>query len=471
MIFINPWRFTVIDSQSYTGLSVRSQLRTRQIHRATLRRRNRGDIEAMNSDRQPLFRKEALEARRNQWLGPVLLVSPPSHTVFAVLALIAILALALLISQGAFTRKARVNGWLVPAEGLVRVFPPQPGVIAEVKVIEGQRTRKGDPLIVLSDERKSSALGATQAEVARLLAARRASLRTEIRREEQLLAQQRLSYAKRIAAIRNEIAQFSGEIELQTARTELARASTERMRGLERQGFAAMMQVQQQEELELEQRGRTQTLQRTRAERQRELVSLEADYQELPIRAQAQIAELARGVSAVEQELAQTEAKREIVIPAPQSGVVTAIQADPGGHAQIATALLSIVPEGVGLNAHLFASSKAVGFVRPGQTVLLRFQAYPYQKFGHHHGTVESVSKSSVSPGELPTQLFGLSSLTGTNEAIYRIAVKLDRQSVTAYGLEQPLQAGMQLESDILLDRRKLWEWMLEPLFTLTGRL
>ena len=100
----------------------------------------------------------------------------------------------------------------------------------------------------------------------------------------------------------------------------------------------------------------------------------------------------------------------------------------------------------------MFATSKAVGFIRPGQRVLLRYQAYPYQKFGHYRGSIESVSRSALSPTEVPTQLAGLTSLLGTNEPIYRIVVRIERQSVNAYGVEQALQPGMQLESDVLLE-------------------
>ncbi len=54
---------------------------------------------------------------------------------------------------------------------------------------------------------------------------------------------------------------------------------------------------------------------------------------------------------------------------------------------------------------------------------------------------------------------------------MYRITVALDRQSVRAYGEEQPLAAGMQLEADVLLDRRRLIEWIFEPVLSVTGRI
>jgi membrane fusion protein len=40
---------------------------------------------------------------------------------------------------------------------------------------------------------------------------------------------------------------------------------------------------------------------------------------------------------------------------------------------------------------------------------------------------------------------------------------------VTAYGKAAPLQPGMQLDADVLLERRRLIEWVLDPVFTLTG--
>ena len=118
----------------------------------------------------------------------------------------------------------------------------------------------------------------------------------------------------------------------------------------------------------------------------------------------------------------------------------------------------------------MFSPSRGVGFVRPGQRVLLRYQAFPYQKFGHYEARVANVSRTAVSPSELPVQLSGLSSLYGANEPVYRIEATLSGQSINAYGKAVPLQPGMQLEADVVIEKRRLFEWMLDPLFTLTGK-
>ena len=55
-------------------------------------------------------------------------------------------------------------------------------------------------------------------------------------------------------------------------------------------------------------------------------------------------------------------------------------------------------------------------------------------------------------------------------EPLYRITVRLDRQDVAAYGATQALAPGMQLDADVVLDRRRLIEWIFEPVLGIAGR-
>jgi membrane fusion protein len=419
---------------------------------------------------QPLFRKEAIAARRTQWLGTVILARPLSYTFFAGFALVAAAAIVAFLIFGEFTRKASVKGWLVPQRGLVQVFAPQGGVIARVQTREGAIVKRGDVLMVVSAERQSAA-GATQIEIGRLLDARRASLGGERRRLEQLLAQQSAALAARLDALRAESSQVSGEIDSQKQRVQLLEKSAERQRDLQQKGFITLQQAQEQQEQLLEQSGRLRALERSRLELEREIGTTRAELADMPLKAQTQIKNLERDISLIDQERIETEARREIMIQAPQDGVVTAILSEAGATAATDAPLLSIVPEGAQLEAHLFSPSRSVGFVEPGQNVLLRYEAYPYQKFGHHHGTVLTVSRAALTPTDLPRGLAGVSGLYGTNEPLYRIIVRLERQSITAYGKAQPLSPGMLLEADVVTDRRRLYEWLLDPLYTLTGRL
>jgi membrane fusion protein len=418
----------------------------------------------------PLFRKEVLAQRQTQWLGTVLLVPRLSHALFGGFAVLTTVAMLALLWFGHYTRKAHIGGWLVPERGLVQVFAPQAGVVTQLNAQEGREVQAGDPLLVLSAELQSRTLGATHMEIARRLGERRRSLWEERSRRMLLQAQQARSLRARLEALDSEVAQLDSDIALQRSRMALAVQSEAREQELRQLDLISEEQLQAAQERRLDQDAKLGVLERSRIAADRDRLTLTGELEELPLKSQAEIANIERDIGTLDQELAEAEARREIVVPAPAAGTVTAIQAELGGRPNPSVPLLSIVPAGSKLEAHLFSPSRAIGFLRPGQRVLLRFQAYPFQKFGHYEGVLVGISGSAVNPSELPAQLVGLTSLVGTSEPVYRITVSLTSQTVTVYGQPVPLQPGMQLDADVLIERRRLIEWVLDPLYTLTGK-
>jgi membrane fusion protein len=420
---------------------------------------------------EPLFRNQVFADRQAHWMGTVLLVPRRSDRWFTLGTVLIMLAIVGLLFGGEFTRKARVSGWLAPQQGLLRVFAPQPGVVAQLYVKEGAQVHKGDRLVRLSGELESTTLGATQAEVVRRLTQQRDALRDQRQQQERLLVQQQHTYASRLSSLRSELDQVESDIETMNARVAVAERNAMMSRNMREKGFISEQQMQVVEAERLEQHTRLGALERQQIELRREQVTLQGELNDLPLKTQAELATIDRNMATAEQELAVAEARREIVVPAPQDGTVTAILIEQGGHANVSAPLLSIVPAGASLEAHLYSPSRAVGFLRPGQHVLLRYQAYPYQKFGHYEGVLATVSRSAVNPGELPPQLAGVTT-AGVAEAepVYLITVRLARQTVTAYGRQVDLQPGMQLEADIALETRRLYEWVLDPLYTVTGK-
>ena len=167
----------------------------------------------------------------------------------------------------------------------------------------------------------------------------------------------------------------------------------------------------------------------------------------------------------LEQEGLETQARGELAITAPITGVVATQLFKAGQAVQSGQPLMSVLPGDGTLEAELLVPSSAIGFIEAGDTVLLRYQAYPYQKFGHYTGHVTRVSRRALTTSEQ-------SSLTGkaeTGEQRYHVRVALKRQSVTAYGQAASLKPGMLLEADILGERRRLIEWLFEPLYSIRG--
>jgi len=417
---------------------------------------------------QALFRHEIMEVRQSQWLGTVLLEPRVSHRVFAGLAVATALALIALLILGTYTRKERANGWLVPRAGVARVVAPQNGVITELKVSDGQAVQAGAPLLVISGELQSQS-GPVREEVVSRLRQRRDSLTAQRSEQEKSYRQQIADLRARIEASQSQLSHIDQEITLQRDRIDLSERRLNRLRPLRERGITTVTQVESAEQDRIDQAAQMQALQREKAQLERDFAELTGTLNQLPYQEFTIIAENDRNVAAVEQELSEAEALREIVVTAPQSGTITNLQATVGSSVRNDLLLLSIVPAGSTLRAELFSTSLSIGFIHPGQKVRLRYDAFPYQKFGLYEGTVASVSRAAMSPSDLPKELTNLSTMYPADKPIYKLTVDLASQSAQGYGKALPLQVGMQLSGDVMIDRRTLLQWILDPIYALTG--
>lgn len=411
----------------------------------------------------PLFRPEVMQARAGQWLGGVRLnTSLPWWGVTLGAALLAALLLTYAFI-GEMTRKAQVTGILVPAGGQMDLHAAAAGRVAELRVAEGQAVRQGEVVMVLALDRATGA-GELGAQVAQQIESRRATLEAERTLRGAQVRLQQQSLAARVQAMDAELRRAEDEIALAQRRLALAQQQAARVDQLLASGFLSPTQAQQQQQELIEAETRVQQLTRTRIALARDRATLAAEGAQLAAQLQTELAQVDRAVAALVQEAAENEARRTQVITAPRDGSVTLLPLAVGQPVQPGQLVASVAPAEAPLQAHLFAPSRMIGFAEVGQPVQLRYAAFPYQKFGLQDGRVASVSRSPVAPAQLPVALAHLAGASQESEGLYRLTVELAAQHVVAYGEATPLRAGMTLDAAVIQDRRRVIEWLFEPL-------
>ena len=414
-----------------------------------------------------LFRPEALAGRQQSWLGSIQLLRPLPLTLLSGVAVAAVIGVCTFLTLAEYTRKARVSGYLVPDRGVLRINAPQAATVLSREVSEGQQVKQGDVLFVLALDSASQTIEG----IAQNLDARQQSLASTAEQQLLLSQAQARALAQRHAGLQRELGQLQAEAALHGERLTLARQALARLEDLSREQFISTAQVQTKREEILGLQAQAQALERQREALQRDLQTAEAQARELPLQARVKQDEIARDLAELKQQGLETEGRRRLVLRAPSDGIVSTLQAEPGQSVAGGTALVSVLPAQTQMLAQLYAPSSAVGFLHQQQAVQLRYQAFPYQKFGQQSGRVLQVSRTPLAPNELAgLNLPASLSLSQASEPLYRITVALDRQTVSAYGQEQALAAGMQLDADVLLERRRLIEWIFEPLLSLAHR-
>ena len=139
-------------------------------------------------------------------------------------------------------------------------------------------------------------------------------------------------------------------------------------------------------------------------------------------------------------------------ILSPVSGVVTqAVFTQPGDKIQANTPLVSIAPKGARTVLKLDIQERDRGFLREGQTVKMKFSAFPYQRHGFINGTLEYISPSTQRSSD-------------TEAAVYKANVSLEKDYYVVGDINYPLRFGMTATAEIVVRKRRLIDYALDPL-------
>jgi membrane fusion protein len=454
------------------------------------------------------FRPEAIQSQASQWLGVVRLHRPLSFGLITATAIGVAMLCMTFATWGEVNRKARVSGLLVSSLGSLNIAAPLAGVMVESKIIEGQAVQAGDVLLVLNTERQSTA-GDTNALTLLHIEARKQTLSTE-RGLRQLQTSQRSQVLEdRIRTLNAELLRMDEEQALLENRITLSKKTLTRNQTLAAEGFLSAAQVQTTQEELIDLNSRQQAQARSKLSTQRDLRSLIGELEGLTTQLKTDLNQLDRSVEQLNQESTETASRKSTIITAPYAGTISAYNLQNGQAVQAGQTLATLLrteqapvlhektirklsdykmstllktsvrsepverlPADNPLQAHLYAPSRTAGFLKPGQNVYMRYAAYPYQKFGLQTGQITAISTTPFSASELPPNIAQqLIAQAGSNEALFRINVRLDQQTITSYGESLQLKAGLTLEADVLQERRKVWEWVLEPLLAARAQL
>ena len=398
-------------------------------------------------------------------------------------SLIGLLGVALVWSIfGRLDVVAVAPGRVVP-DGRVKIIQPSElGVVRAIHVRDGQTVKRGQLLIELDP----TMAGADDAQASRGLMV--ASI--DSARAQALLAHANGGdgrfvappgtppdiAAAQAALVRSQIAEYDSkrgtliqERAERTAERMAALAEREKMKEtlplLEKQvearrtlvakGFGAKLQLLQIEE-ELIERKRNLEIQTAGAMRaaaaiagiDQKLGQLRAEFMR---EAAGKRVEAADNIALRTEELTKTHRRQALqLLAAPVDGTVQQLAVHTlGGVVQPAEQLMVIVPNKGGIHVEAKVLNKDIGFVRAGQPVRIKVEAFPFTEHGIVEGRVAHVGRDSQTDETL-----GL---------VYPITVTIDPQA-TEGGLANRIVPGMAVQAEALTDRRRVIQYLLSPI-------
>lgn len=141
------------------------------------------------------------------------------------------------------------------------------------------------------------------------------------------------------------------------------------------------------------------------AELQARLAARREERHSLPGRQRIRQLEAEQRLADLNIQLVEANARLGQQIRSPVASRVSNIVYEQGNFIPPAGPVMAILPDDGPLYAELYVPTRARGFLTTGQPVLLRFHAFPYQKFGAHPARINEISATVMVSDALPIAL------------------------------------------------------------------
>ncbi|WP_017444061.1 HlyD family efflux transporter periplasmic adaptor subunit [Gayadomonas joobiniege] len=413
-----------------------------------------------------LFRKEAVENQLDKLHGDVVIVPKVSVAIITLVLVIWVFLAGVWLYSANYARKETVLGWLEPSNGIHRVFADKnAGTIEKVNIEVGQKVKRGDELFVISNIKALESGQELEFELLGEYKAQQQALSQRITREKQINTLEIQQNNLRVKNLVQEIHQADMQITILTEMLAVVKQREANYKTLQTTGYVPKDQYMSVKEQKLSIQSEYQTAVRGQLTLKHSLSELMYQQKILPQQHKNEITQLERQLSELNQHILQLTGQQKYVVKAKVDGVIGNLQMQQGDVVSSQDLLATINPlDGVFI-ANMLIPVRAAGFLQPDQSLKIRYDAFPYQKFGLFDGKITTISQSIILPNEV------MHAHIAVQEPVYLVQAQIKQNNIHAYNQQIALKSGMTLSADVVLDNRNLFEWLLEPIFSVQGRL
>jgi membrane fusion protein len=368
---------------------------------------------------------------------------------YAIIAVVLIAAIASIVIK--LPETVTADFVLVPARGTDPIKATRQGIVNQVFVSEGQTVNQGDVIATL----KSDSAGDRAAELmtvqTQLAGAGESFINAKARFTALSLAEE-----QEIRKFTARVQHLEGLIALKRQQLTLLKQMAESFEKLYQQGIASRAQWTQrqlevtelQAELEKliaeqnETRALIEKLKLDSSARRAEFKEVERTYREATATGEIRVNALRAGLAGSD--------GNEIRLTAPSAGTILRLHVkNSGAVLHEGEMVAELVNAGERLRAELKLPEAGVGKLKAGQGVKLKYDAFPYQRYGVKYGQVAWLSPATVE---------------SKDGASFRAHIEIAESELFIQGQSRPLSAGMSGKAEIVIGKRSLIEYILEPL-------
>lgn len=414
------------------------------------------------------FRPEVTRHQQRHWNGKVLLLEGWPTWITVLLTAGFMVALITFLSLGSYTRRINVSGEITTDPHTVNLFAPEQGVVSRLLVTDGQIVAPGTPLYQLDVSQVTHSGNVTVSTLA--------ALEKQQQQLDEIITQLQDEKHETLANIQQQLSQYEQAQPDVLAMVASAleglhamRISRDSYKSSLRKGLINTDQMNNAHYLYYQQQSVYQSLKSQAIQQALQITNLRSERLTKAAEFDNQISQSRYQRAALASQLAEEDAKGTLLIVAPTRGVVSSLSVTPGQMVNAGDSLIQLVPAATPAFFLIFwLPDDSRPYVTPGETINIRYAAFPYEKFGQFSGRIVSVSSAPLSDRELAGYASAPRTASGTvSGSWYKATVALDNTALNERGTPLPLSSGMLAQSTLFLEERPLYQWMLSPYYSL----
>jgi hemolysin D len=361
-------------------------------------------------------------------------------------------------------------GKLIPKGEIYKVQPTAQAEVSKILVQEGEQVKTGQILAELDHRLETNEITglkeSIQSDQLELLQTQGLIKQTqlEIQTRQAISAAQMQAQVAAIAEVQSDANTYRRLLTDLQAEMSAYQGRLDRLQPLVDEGaiaqdhlFEVEQTLRQRQQTVIQNQGDLQKLSASSTQLQAKLAQTKAEGQQSQLEAQQklqqlniQVSQLKSKISAAENSLKAANTKLKYTfISAPVSGVVTDLKIHNIGEVtKPGETFAEIMPNGASLVLSAFLPNREAGFVKKGMVVRMKFDAFPYQRYGTVSGKVLFIAPDATVDQQLGSG--------------YYVEVALERSIIG--GQMTSLKAGQTATAEIVTRQRRIIDILFEPL-------
>ncbi|MFM4113909.1 HlyD family secretion protein [Klebsiella variicola] len=416
-----------------------------------------------------LYRKEAIEYKRHHWKGKALLLAGlPAWLVLSLSALfLTALVCALIFCK--FTQRVDVKGEVITLPHSINVFAPQQGFIVKQFVKIGDVVKKNQPLYEIDVSRSTTSgnVSAAQIEV----------INEKIANSDNIIKKLEDNKNQTLSALNAQLKTTTDSLKETTRMLVNTQAGLKKMHDnlssydkYLNNGLITKDQYNYQHSLYFQQQSAYQSLVSQKMQLESQITQLNSDKITKAADFDNQISSQYNQSNDYKNQLVESNANGNIIVKSTSDGRIESLSATQGQTVDNGSSLAQIKPTGnVEYYLVLWLPNNTIPYLKTGDTINIRYDAFPSDKFGQFPGEIISISSMPASRQEMSEYTNVSNSGNQQQElALYKAIVKIKDKQFEYDGKKLSLSNGLKAQAVVFLEERPLYMWMFTPVYKIT---